>query len=54
MAQDELKISPSQSKIFARAIYSDVAAYIQAHQEEYQKFLQEEDLHDEKENQGTR
>ena len=42
MAQYEIKISQAQSRIFARAIYSDVIAYIETHQEEYQKFLAEE------------
>ena len=33
------KISREQARIFAYAIYRDIAAYVGAHQEEYQEFL---------------
>lgn len=41
MVQATIQISQMQSRVFARAIYTDIAAYIEAHQEEYQKFLNE-------------
>lgn len=41
MAQLKIELNHVQSKIFARAIYADITAYIEAHQEEYQKFLKE-------------
>lgn len=43
MADNKLKISQGQARIFAYAIYHDVAAYVEAHQEEYQKFLKTEE-----------
>jgi endonuclease YncB( thermonuclease family) len=35
-------IDREHAQIFARAIYRDIAAYVQTHQNEYQKFLMEE------------
>ena len=46
MEQIKVIISEEQARIFARAIYSNISAYIQEHQEEYQQFL----LQEEKEN----
>lgn len=43
MAQELHQISHIQSQILARAVYKDIAAYIAAHQEEYQKFLKSEE-----------
>lgn len=43
MADKEIKISRERARMFAYVIYRDVAAYIESHQEEYQKFLLEED-----------
>ncbi|MEG0692623.1 MAG: hypothetical protein RR444_06030 [Oscillospiraceae bacterium] len=48
MEQNKLNISTDQAKVFARAIYTNISAYIQDHQEEYQKFLLEEENADEK------
>ena len=43
MADRVGKISREQARIFAYAIYRDVAAYVTSHQEEYQKFIKSED-----------
>ena len=43
MEDSEVKISRKQARIFAYAIYRDVAAYVASHQEEYQKFIKSED-----------
>ena len=43
MADKEMKISRERARMFAYVIYRDIAAYIESHQEEYQKFLLEED-----------
>ncbi len=53
MEQSDIIISQMQARIFARAIYKSVSAYIQAHQQEYEQFLLEQkgnDAHEE--NQG--
>ena len=42
MEQSDVVISKKQAQIFARAIYKNVSAYIQTHQEEYEQFLLEE------------
>ena len=42
MAQEQFQISQVQSRIFARAIYADIAAYVEAHKEEYREFLRQE------------
>lgn len=50
MEQSDTVISQKQARIFARAIYKNVAAYIQTHQEEYEQFLLEQegdDTHEE-------
>lgn len=52
MAQEQFQISQAQSRIFARAIYADIAAYVKAHQEEYREFLSQEELKDDRENQS--
>lgn len=41
MAQVNIQLNQAQSRIFARAIYADITSYIEAHAEEYQKFLEE-------------
>ena len=38
MGDNEIRISPGQARVFAYAIYRDIAAYVESHQEEYQKF----------------
>lgn len=43
MVDSNIKISRERARMFAYAIYRDIAAYIESHQEEYQKFLLEED-----------
>lgn len=43
MADSNIKISRERARMFAYAIYRDIVAYIESHQEEYQKFLLEED-----------
>lgn len=40
MGDSEIRISPKQAKIFAYVIYRDIAAYVESHQGEYQKFTQ--------------
>ena len=39
MADKEIKISQERARMFAYVIYRDIAAYIESHQEEYQKFI---------------
>lgn len=46
MEQSDTVISQKQARIFARAIYKNVAAYIQTHQKEYEQFLLEEEGND--------
>lgn len=53
MAQEQFQISQAQSRIFARAIYRDIAAYVNAHQEEYREFLRQEAMSDDNKNQST-
>ena len=43
MADNEIRISPEQARIFAYAIYRDIAAYVESHQKEYQKFISTEE-----------
>ena len=42
MEQSDVGISKKQAQIIALAIYKNVSAYIQTHQEEYEQFLLEE------------
>ncbi|MCB7051400.1 hypothetical protein LIZ34_13705 [Intestinimonas butyriciproducens] len=53
MAQEQFQISQAQSRIFARAIYADIAAYVEAHQEEYREFLRQEEMNSDRENQSS-
>ena len=53
MAQEQFQISQSQSRIFARAIYADISAYVKAHQEEYQEFLRQEEKGSDREDQSA-
>ncbi|HWQ41592.1 MAG TPA: hypothetical protein VN456_06105 [Desulfosporosinus sp.] len=46
MEQDKVQIDEAHAKIFARAIFNDIAAYVQSHPEEYQKYLEEEESED--------
>ncbi len=47
MADNELKISLEQARMFAYAIFRDIADYVESHQEEYQKFVEtKEDIFD--------
>ena len=48
MADNKIKISRERARMFAYVIYRDIAAYIESHQEEYQKFLLEEDAFNDK------
>ncbi len=43
MADNELKISREQARMFAYAIYRDIAAYVESHQEEYREFIESEE-----------
>ena len=43
MADKEIKISRERARMFAYVIYRDIAAYIESQQEEYQKFILEEE-----------
>ena len=43
MADNEMKISREQARMFAYAIYRDIAAYVELHQEEYQNFINTEE-----------
>ena len=49
MKEEQFQISQAQSKIFARVIYTDIAVYIKEHQKEYQEFLKQEELNNDKE-----
>lgn len=40
---EKVNISQKQAQAFARAIYANIDAYIEAHREEYEKFLLEEE-----------
>ena len=42
MEQLDIVLDQKQAKVFARAIYRDVSAYICAHKEEFEQFLLEE------------
>lgn len=53
MAQEQFQISQSQSRIFARAIYADISAYVEANQGEYQEFLRQEEKDCDRENQSA-
>ena len=48
MGDNEIRISPEQARTFAYAIYRDIAAYVESHQEEYQKFTSKEDAFNDK------
>ena len=48
MADNKIKISRERARMFAYVIYRDIAAYIESHQEEHQKFLLEEDAFNDK------
>lgn len=43
MEKQKVQIDKAHAKIFARAIYKDIAAYVQSHKAEYQKYLEEEE-----------
>lgn len=43
MEQPKINISNNHAKVFARAIYMNIYAYIQDHQKEYQNFILEEE-----------
>lgn len=42
MEQLDIVLDQKQAKVFTRAIYRDVSAYICAHKEEFEQFLLEE------------
>ena len=42
MDKDKIPIDRFHARIFARAIYRDIGAYIQMHQDEYKTFLCEQ------------
>ena len=54
MGKNQVRVDNDQARILARAIYRDIAAYIESHQEEYHTFLQEERMHQNEKNQDTR
>lgn len=39
---EEFVISNEQAKAFARAIYADIAKYVEKHRDEFEKFLDQE------------
>ena len=39
MERIKFNISNDQARVFARAVYMNISAYIQSHQEEYNEFL---------------
>ena len=41
MEQLDIVLDQKQAKVFAKAIYRDVSAYIQSHREEFEQFLLE-------------
>lgn len=38
----DVKLGKKQAEEFAKAIFADIDAYVQAHQEEFEEFLKEE------------
>jgi hypothetical protein len=42
VGKDQIRIDGDQAEILARAIYRDIASYVESHQDEYQTFLHEE------------
>ena len=40
---EKVKISQKQAQAFARAIFADIDAYVEAHREEYEEFLRLEE-----------
>lgn len=53
MKQPDFKLSDQQAYVFARAIYMDISAYIQSHQEEYQEFLLQIESEEQSKDEGT-
>lgn len=53
MAQLKIELNQVQSKIFARAIYTDITSYIETHQEEYLEFLKESEIEETNEIEST-
>ena len=53
MAQINIQLTQMQSRIFALAIYTDIASYIEAHPEEYQNFLKESEIEETNEAEST-
>jgi hypothetical protein len=53
VAQEQFQISQAQSRKLARAIYADITAYVEAHQEEYLEFLRQEEIKNDRKDQGT-
>lgn len=41
MAQVNVELNQTQSRILARAVYTDITSYIKAHPEEYQNYIKE-------------
>lgn len=39
---EDVKIGKIQAQEFAKAIFADIDVYVQTHQEEFEKFLEEE------------
>lgn len=53
MEQAENQIDSSHAKILARAIYRDIAMYIQSHQDEYQEYIMHQEREDKNEDSAT-
>lgn len=53
MAQVNTQLNQAQSRVFARAIYTDIVSYIEVHQEEYLKFLKESEIEETNETEST-
>lgn len=53
MEQPDIQISDQQARMFARAIYRDIYAYIRSHQEEYEAFLLQAESGEKNKDEGT-
>jgi hypothetical protein len=52
VGQSNILINKEQAERFARHIYRDIAAYIEAHREEYEEFLLQQKSEEEKANES--
>lgn len=51
--KEKCQITQTQSRIFARAIYADILAYVETNQDEYRQFLLESECEKNSEIEGS-